>query len=200
MKTLIGIDEVGRGPLAGPVCVCAVFVIADHAPRVRRALRGITDSKKLSAAKREEWLVKIDTLRREGLLDYTCAFVGQKIIDQRGMSHAIRTAINRTLRGYRGREEHCDIKLDGLLHAPHTFIHQKTIIGGDEKEWIISTASVIAKVKRDRKMERLAKKYPLYGFDIHKGYGTQKHREAIRTYGMCELHRQSYCTRIKCKK
>ena len=86
--------------------------------------------------------------------------------------------------------------LDGSLHAPKEFTNQKTIIRGDQSEPVISLASIAAKVLRDRLMVRLAKKYPLYSFDIHKGYGTLAHRRAIKKEGFCELHRVTFCTRL----
>lgn len=196
MKTLIGIDEVGRGPLAGPICLCAVSIPVENKIEVFNKLRGIVDSKKTNGHKREGWFKKIDELRKKGILDYRIAFVGAKIIDRNGIQPATRIAIWRVLNRLGIDEKKCEIKLDGTLYAPKKFKKQKTIIKGDEKEWIISTASIIAKVKRDKKMCRLAKKYPKYGFDIHKGYGTKAHVEAIRKFGFSREHRRSFCKNI----
>ena len=196
MKTLIGIDEVGRGPLAGPICLCAVAIPAKNKMKVRRKLRGIVDSKKTNGHKREDWFRRIDSLRKAGLLDYRVAFVGARIIDRKGIVPATRLGIWRTLYRLGLNPEKCEIKLDGTLYAPAKFENQKTIIKGDEKEWIISTASIIAKVKRDAKMSRLSKTYPKYGFEKHMGYGTKEHRRAIKKYGKSREHRRSFCRNI----
>lgn len=196
MKTLIGIDEVGRGPLAGSICLCAVSIPVENKIKVFNKLCGIVDSKKTNGHKREDWFKKIDKLRKQRLLDYRVAFVGAKIIDRDGIQPATQIAIWRVLNRLGIDEKKCEIKLDGTLYAPKKFKNQKTIIKGDEKEWIISTASIIAKVKRDKKMCRLAKKYPKYGFDIHKGYGTKAHVEAIRKFGFSREHRRSFCKNI----
>ena len=90
----------------------------------------------------------------------------------------------------------CLVLLDGGLRAPKRFMYQKTIIRGDEKEYAIALASIMAKVTRDRKMVKLSKKYPLYGFNSHKGYGTKKHYEKIKKCGLCELHRRSFLKQL----
>ncbi len=195
-EVLVGIDEAGRGPLAGPVSV-GVFVVSSSA--ILRKFRGVKDSKQLSEKQREEWLKKIKEARgvkgKVQEVAYAVSFSGAKIIDKHGITYAVRSAINRALKrlerdGFIGEDSY--IKLDGLLHAPSRFRNQKTIINGDATEPIIALASICAKVYRDRRMKRFAKKYPRYGFEIHKGYGTAAHYKAIKKYGMTPIHRRSY--------
>ena len=92
--------------------------------------------------------------------------------------------------------KNCEVRLDGGLHAPAEFKNQKTIIRGDEKEKIIAWASILAKVSRDSLMRKASRKFPEYGFEIHKGYGTARHRSAISKHGLSPLHRKTFCTRI----
>lgn len=191
----IGIDEVGRGPLAGPVAVGAFVFLK---PEARRLFRGVKESKQLSEPRREEWFARILAAKREGLVDYRVAFRSEKDIDDphRGLAWAIRSALAATLKGLvdaRGvTPEDALILLDGGLKAPLSFQHQKTIIKGDEKETVIALASICAKVLRDRRMRVLARKYPHHGFDVHKGYGTRAHYASIKKYGVTEAHRKSF--------
>jgi ribonuclease HII len=185
MKYIIGIDEAGRGPIAGPVSVGLIMVLKKN----KNILKGIKDSKKLSEKKREEWFEK---LKKEKKVFHTCAMIGPKIIDEKGLSYAINLAIKKVCK--RTNKKDCEILLDGSLHAPKKYV-QKTIIKGDEKINVIAAASIIAKVTRDRKMKMFSKKYPQYDFEIHKGYGTKKHYRKIRKYGCCELHRKSFLTK-----
>jgi len=185
-KYIIGIDEVGRGPIAGPVTVGAVLL-----PRCFnwKNFKGLKDSKKLSPKNREAWFSKVIESDR---IKYSVSSVGHKIIDSKGISYAIRTAVKNSINSFDVDPLECLVLLDGGLRAPDKFIFQKTIIRGDEKEFSIALASILAKVTRDRKMISFAKKYFKYGFDIHKGYGTKKHYEFIRKYGVCDIHRKSY--------
>lgn len=197
MKYLIGIDEVGRGPLAGPVAVGAfVFLDKDNA-EFKKIFRGVKESKQLSEEKREEWFKKIEEAKKLGLIDFVVTFQSEKTIDTKGLSFAIKNSLKLSLEEICERNEiHPDetlVLLDGGLRAPAEFINQKTIIKGDVKEKVIALASICAKVLRDRKMIKWAKKYPQYGFDIHKGYGTEKHRMAIKKHGLRTLHRKSFC-------
>ena len=190
-KYIVAVDEAGRGPLAGPVTIAAV---AAKSTRLNRVLKDIKDSKKLSPKKREEWY-KIITENFE----CKTASVGPKIIDKLGINKAINLAVQRVLPRIfdhfsdvaRPKRAKAVILLDGLLRAPKHY-DQQTIIKGDEKIPIISAASIIAKVTRDRKMLRLHKKFPQYSLDKHKGYGTKLHYKMIRKYGLCEIHRKSY--------
>ncbi len=193
-KIIVGIDEVGRGPIAGPVAVGA-FVFRDE--KVKRQFRGVKESKQLSENKREEWFEKILVLQKDGMVDFCVTFQSEKIIDKKGLSFAIKTALNNSLeqvvqRSTLGGLPSVKILLDGGLKAPVHFENQKTIIKGDEKEMVIALASICAKVLRDRYMRKIAKKYPQYGFDIHKGYGTRAHYKAIHENGVITLHRKTF--------
>jgi ribonuclease HII len=189
IKYIIGIDEAGRGPLAGPVSVGAVIVSSKFNSKL---LKGVRDSKKLSESQREEWYKKLKNWKKEKILNYSVTLISERTIDKKGISFAIRKAIKSCLRKLEANPKHCNVLLDGSLSAPREFLYQKTIIGGDDKIKLISLASIAAKVKRDKKMTRLAQKYPKYAFDIHKGYGTLIHRNKIKEYGPCEIHRQSF--------
>lgn len=192
-RFLIGIDEAGRGPLAGPVSVGAVIIPRNFDFAI---VKGVRDSKQLTAIGREEWYARLRALRREGALDFAVSFSSATTIDRRGIVFAIRAALGRCLAKLDAAPEECEIRLDGSLHAPEVFIKQTTIIRGDESEPIISLASIAAKVERDRLMRRLAPKYPAYNFDVHKGYGTAAHRKKIVEVGFCDLHRTTFCSRI----
>lgn len=203
-RFVVGIDEVGRGPIAGPVAVGAfIFLVDQKSPAGKAALtrhfKGVKESKQLSESKREEWFAKILEAKRLGIVDYSVTFVSEKIIDSKGISHAIRTALEKSLRAVisdlpeaGSLPGKCAVLLDGGLKAPADFVDQKTIIKGDAKETVIALASICAKVLRDRRMRLHAKKHPQYGFDVHKGYGTKAHYAAIRSHGMLGLHRKSF--------
>ena len=186
----VGVDEVGRGPLAGPVTVCtlAVFEGFDN-----KFFKGITDSKKLTKNSREEWSKKLHRARREGKINFAVSSVSARRIDEKGISWAVRVAISTALRRLDLNEKKAHIFLDGLLKAPKKFVQQKTIIGGDRKNKLISAASVVAKVHRDAYMVRLSKRYKKYKFDVHKGYGTKIHKIAIKKHGLSKQHRKSFC-------
>jgi ribonuclease HII len=191
-KYIIGVDEVGRGPLAGPVTVCACMVTKKHHDYIKKECKDIDDSKKLSEQKRNHFNRLAHQLKKEGTLFFACSSVSAPVIDARGITYAIRLALSRSLAKLSHEREHTKVFLDGGLKAPHTYIHQETIIGGDGTQWLISLASVIAKCYRDKAMVRYSKQYPEYGFDQHKGYGTQQHRNALKKYGVCPLHRKTW--------
>lgn len=193
-KYLIGIDEAGRGPIAGPVAVGVVMVAEDQLRAVTKAFKDIRgkDSKKLSEIQRNHWFEQIQRIQEEGILQYTGVLTGARIIDEKGIVPAIRLGIARGLRRLGVDPEHSVVKLDGGLKSPKKFIHQETIIKGDEKELAIGLASIVAKVTRDRKMIRLDREYPKYGFAKHKGYGTKEHHAAIDRHGICNQHRKSF--------
>jgi len=157
----------------------------------RKFFKGIKDSKKLSETKREKWFQKIREVEPRGDLEFAVSLVSEKIIDKKGIVYAINFGIKRCLEKLKIKTGD-QIFLDGGIKAPKNFIHQKTIIKGDEKVPIISLASICAKVMRDRYMVRLSKKYPKYGFDVHKGYGTLMHRKNIKKYGSAEPHRRTF--------
>ncbi len=194
----IGIDEAGRGPLAGPVAVGVASFKTKDKRRLKRVFKKIRgkDSKKLTATDREKWFEIIKTEEEKGNLHFAVSFVGARTIDKKGIVFAIKTALTQSLKKIGTNPKTTKILLDGGLHAPQKYQHQKTIIRGDESELSISLASIAAKVLRDRKMIRLAQKYPLYGFDKHKGYGTKHHCEQILKHGLSGEHRTSFLTRI----
>ena len=189
----IGIDEVGRGPIAGPVAVGS-FVVLDK--KALRLFSKVKESKQLKEKDREEWFKKIEKIRDEGLVDFSVVFQSEKIIDKKGLSFAIKNAlrisVDKLVERNNLKKENTKVLLDGGLKAPKEYINQKTIIKGDEKEKIIALASICAKVLRDRKMIKLSKKYPQYKLDVNKGYGTKGHYEAIDKYGLANLHRRSF--------
>jgi len=191
-KYIIGIDEVGRGPLAGPVAVGAVCIRVEHKKKVEKLFPIIKDSKKLTPKKREEWLLKIHEAETLGYLSCAVSFVTPSVIDKKGLSHAIRTAMTKSLSVIEHNAEEAKVLLDGSLYAPEHYKNQETIIKGDEKELAIALASIVAKVARDARMILLAKKFPAYGFEKHKGYGTPAHYDAIKKNGITKHHRKSF--------
>ncbi len=189
---ILGIDEAGRGPLAGPVAVGAVLIPANFD---KKFFKGIKDSKQLSAVARELWFSLAKEAKKRGELDYHVALVSEKVIDKHGISYAIRLGIKRCIKSLEV-EQSSQIFLDGSLKAPDEFKHQLTVVKGDEKIPVISLASICAKVTRDRKMVKLSQKFPKFGFEVHKGYGTLMHRKALAKYGVTVVHRQSFIKRL----
>lgn len=190
---LIGVDEAGRGPLAGPVAVGAVLVPLGF--DVLKEFPGVRDSKQLSGQKRE--IIFESVLRRasRGDMRFMVCFSDHHMIDRKGISHAVATALERGVREL-SAAPHAFVLLDGLLKAPQEYA-QRTIIHGDSLVPLIGLASILAKVTRDRTMEQLSALYPEYGFEQHKGYGTHEHIRAIRHHGLSAVHRKSYCKNLK---
>ncbi|MFA5889175.1 MAG: ribonuclease HII [Candidatus Paceibacterota bacterium] len=192
MKYIVGIDEVGRGPLAGPVTVCVVVCEENLYKKLKRnkSLPPLgKDSKKLSPELRQKYAKYL----KHTEISYVVVNVSNRIIDKKGISFAIRFAIEKGFEKLKIKNCELKILLDGGLKAPKKFINQRTIIRGDEKEKIIAWASILAKVSRDTLMCRLAKKYPKYGLEIHKGYGTLRHRGVLKKVGLSDIHRKSFC-------
>lgn len=190
MKWIVGIDEVGRGPVAGPVAVCACAVSVAEYKKIN--WRGLSDSKKMTVKARNEWFKKALELK----IRHSVVYKSSVFIDKKGISFAIRSCISEGLKNIKLKPKDCLILLDGSLKAPSEYKNQKTIIRGDQKEKIISLASVIAKVSRDKKMESLHKKHPKYNWARNKGYGTRQHYQAIQKHGLTKLHRQTFLTKI----
>jgi ribonuclease HII len=157
-----------------------------------KLLTGVRDSKQMTELGREIWFEKIRILTQEHGLKHLVQFSSAAYIDSFGIASAIRAAIARALRALEVEPEESEILLDGSLKAPAKFIYQQTIVGGDESEPLISLASIAAKVRRDRLMRRLSVQYPDYGFEIHKGYGTKAHREALTKHGPSAIHRKTF--------
>lgn len=189
MQWLVGVDEAGRGPLAGPVAV-GVVAVPWHFD-IRKAFPGVGDSKKLTEGKREEIYIEALARARVGDIKICARLTGPLYIDTFGITRAVRRGVWSGVR-HVAEPENSFIKLDGLLKAPPEY-KQETIIKGDALEPVISLASIVAKVRRDRLMKRLALQHPQYGFEVHKGYGTLRHRQAIGEFGLCDLHRRSFC-------
>jgi len=192
---IIGVDEVGRGPLAGPVTVCAFAIPSADWKKFNQYGRkhGLTDSKKLTPEKREKWSAYFKQQQKNKKVIFCISSATAATIDSKGISKVIESLVERSLTKLQIDSALAEVKLDGSLKAPEIFTNQETIIKGDAKHMAIAAASVAAKVYRDNYMKLQARKYPVYGFDIHKGYGTKKHRLAIATQGFCPLHRRTFC-------
>ncbi len=200
-RYVIGIDEAGRGPLAGPVSVGAVIVEAKKLRALEKLFSAAKDSKMLSHEKREEIFTRMMAEMKKsdkacGGFRFAVSFSSAAVIDKKGIVPAIRAALAANLKKLGARPQECRVLLDGSLRAPEVFTNQETIIRGDQSEKIISLASIAAKVLRDRHMVRLSAQYPAYGFDIHKGYGTFSHRQTLVLQGPCVIHRKSFLRKM----
>lgn len=192
-KYLIGIDEAGRGPLAGPVAVGAVLVaVSDKEAGIKLADLKIKslDSKKLSPQKRGEIFEIIKSKNNQ--YQWAVSLVNEKVIDDHGIVFAIRLGVQKVLAKLKADPAECLILLDGALKAPKEFLNQQTIIRGDATEQLIGLASICAKVTRDDFMLKAHADFPMYGFNQHKGYGTAFHYDCLKTHGPCPLHRRSF--------
>lgn len=179
-KNICGIDEAGRGPLAGPVVVAGVIMPQDS------MIEGVNDSKKVTEKRRE----KLYDLILDEAISYSVAIVGQDVIDEINILNATKQGVTQVV-------DELDIKpdlilVDALEHINTRGIPYEPIIKGDAKCYNIAAASIIAKVTRDRIMREWDEIYPQYGFISHKGYGTAKHIAAIKQYGLCPIHRKSF--------
>ena len=179
VKVICGVDEAGRGPLAGPVCAAAV-ILPEHLE-----LPGLTDSKKLTDKKRRE----LYPIIKEQAIAYGIGFADQQEIDEINILQATFLAMSRAL-------EQLNVKPDLALidgNREKDFgIPVKTVVKGDSLSANIAAASVLAKVTRDDLMVEMARQYPEYGFEVHKGYGTKAHYAALREHGHCPIHRMSF--------
>lgn len=193
MKWIIGIDEVGRGPLAGPVYVCAAAMPVSLYKKTawRKNLPLLTDSKRMNAHNRMLWYQHAAKLKKEGCVRYALASKSAHDIDMHGITTCISLCITKVLRDLKLDPEDCTVLLDGGLKAPFMYT-QQTVIKGDLLHPIISLASVIAKVSRDTVLARLHLKHPEYSWNTNKGYGTKAHTDALRTQGITTLHRKTY--------
>lgn len=193
-RYVIGIDEAGRGPIAGPVAVGAVLI-----PTSLVTPTEFRDSKKLAQHKREFAFMGMQEQMEEGALRFSVAMTGPARIDAAGINTAIAEAIDRALKRLEVNPRECLVMLDGGLRAPKRFPHQVTIVRGDQKEYAIALASIAAKVQRDEKMRRISFEMPEYGFDGHKGYGTHEHYQCIRKHGLSIWHRKSFLKELAAK-
>lgn len=184
VKNICGIDEAGRGPLAGPVVVAAVIMPEGS------MIEGVNDSKKVSEKKREVIYEKI----LEEAISYGVAIIGQDEIDNINILNATKKGLTMSLKELTTKPDL--IIVDALEHIDTLGIPYESIIKGDAKAYSIAAASIIAKVTRDRIMREWANIYPEYGFEIHKGYGTAKHIAAIKEHGLCPIHRKTFTTKF----
>ena len=194
INSIAGIDEAGRGPLAGPVVVACVVMPKDS------MIEGVNDSKKVSEKKREKLFEEIT----KEALGYGIGIVSQEEIDKinilnatkEGLTLAIKE-LEKDLQEKKRKFEKPEIILvDALTKIDTDHIPYRSIIKGDSKSYSIAAASIIAKVTRDRIMRQWDEVYPMYGFEKHKGYGTSAHITAIKEYGLCPLHRRSFVKNI----
>lgn len=176
---ICGVDEAGRGPLAGPVCAAAVILPPDV------ELPGLNDSKKLSEKKRE----LLFPLIQEQAVAWSVAFASVEEIEELNILRATFLAMNRAIAGLDPKP---DLALIDGNQNREIAMPSRTVIHGDARCACIAAASILAKVSRDRLMKELAVRYPQYGFEKHKGYGTKAHYAALREYGPCPIHRRSF--------
>lgn len=179
-QKIAGIDEAGRGPLAGPVVVAGVIMPPDS------MIEGVNDSKKVSEKKRE----KLYDLILEEAISYSVAIIEQDVIDDINILNATKQGVTTVVEEFEVKPDL--IVVDALTHINTKGIPYDSLIKGDAKCYNIAAASIIAKVTRDRIMRQWDEIYPQYGFSGHKGYGTAKHIAAIKEYGLCPIHRRSF--------
>ena len=212
---LIGVDEAGRGCLAGPVVAGACLLGQNffESPEAIELSVAINDSKQLSASARAEQFELIASMRDQGLLDFETAFGTVEEIEELNILGATRLAMRRSLEGLAERtgdwklpdpiideplfQETNSVRIlvDGRALKPFPYAHSG-LVKGDGKSLAIAMASIAAKVVRDREMERLAKQYPEYGFGRHKGYGTAYHRAALKKHGALTIHRKLFLRKV----
>ncbi len=191
-KTLVcGVDEAGRGPLAGPVCAAAVILPRDL--EIDRVLPGLNDSKKLTEKKRLELFDQI----RECALAYCVAYATEEEIDEINILQATYRAMHRAVEGLSQTPEQALV--DGN-RDPGLDVPTELIVKGDSRSASIAAASILAKVSRDAVMVRLGEEYPQYGFEVHKGYGTKRHYGALEEFGPCPAHRKSFLKKFYARK
>lgn len=178
---IAGVDEVGRGPFAGPVVCAAVILPLEK----KNLIEGIDDSKKLKEGERE----RLAELIKERAIAYKICEVDNKTIDRINILQATKLCMKQAVEGLAVEPD--VVFVDGNFKIDITF-PQQTLIKGDALSYSIGAASILAKVYRDRLMCEFDKIYPQYGFAQHKGYGTKMHRDAIREYGLCEIHRRTF--------
>ena len=183
-KLVCGIDEAGRGPLAGPVYAAAVVL------SLGLEIEGLNDSKKLSEKKREQLFDVIC----EKAVDYSIGIATEQEIDQINILNATFLAMHRAVEGLKNKPDYALI--DGNQYPKIPFVTEETVVKGDAKSMSIAAASILAKVSRDRFMLQKAEEYPQYQFEKHKGYGTKLHYEMLEEHGISDCHRRSFLKKI----
>ena len=216
---VVGIDEAGRGALAGPVCAGAVAVSERlyRSPEKLAFLEGLNDSKKLSESAREDLYFRLEELRSASLLDFEARFASVEEIERDNILRATQTAMERacraiderlnlrlrtkasvaTLFGESGIDSAlAEILIDGTPMKKFPFVH-RAVVKGDASSVAVAAASIVAKVSRDRFMRSLPSKYSVYDFPSHKGYGTAAHLQALMLYGASDIHRPSFLKKLR---
>ena len=216
---LVGIDEAGRGALAGPVCAGAVAVSANFYknPKYIEYLSGLNDSKKLSESAREGLYKKLEELKALGVIDFEAGFASVEEIETHNILVATQIAMARACDALNERQNLrlrstgsvatlfgetaldvslADILIDGKPMKKFPYVHH-AIVKGDASSLAIAAASIVAKVTRDRFMVQLALEYPRYNFEIHKGYGTASHSQSLMLYGVSKVHRPSFLKKMR---
>lgn len=211
-KYIVGIDEAGRGPLAGPVSVGVFCAQRSLLKRIHARGMILRDSKKLSPTLRDAWLSEIKKMQKRGKALFAFHFCNEKTIDKINISNAGNLAAGKAFEKIFNKLEddteflflldaglRIDVKYSKNARLKKALQRSKTrsIIKGDEREPAISLASIVAKVFRDAYMQKMAKKYPQYGFENHKGYGTKEHIENIKKHGPSPIHRRTFLKNIK---
>ncbi len=181
VKYIAGVDEVGRGPLAGPVVCCAVIMPLEE----NELVVGVDDSKKVPVKKREE----LSKTLKERALCYTVVEIDEKTIDEINILEATKLGMKRAIESLPIAPEM--VLTDGNMTLDISF-PQKSVIHGDALSYSIGSASIIAKVHRDALMDEYAKEYPHYAFEKNKGYGTKAHIDGIKEHGLCPIHRRTF--------
>ncbi len=183
-KYVCGVDEAGRGPLAGPVCAAAVILPYGC------EIEGLNDSKKLSEKKRD----MLFDIIIEKAISYSICYGTLEEIEKYNILNATFLAMNRSIESLDVKPDYCLI--DGNRTPKEIKFPCETVVKGDSKSYSVAAASILAKVSRDRLMLEYDKKYPQYGFKKHKGYGTKEHYEAIKKFGVCDIHRLSFLKNV----
>ena len=183
-KYVCGVDEAGRGPLAGPVCAAAVILPYGC------EIEGLNDSKKLSEKKRD----MLFDIIIEKAISYSICYGTLEEIEKYNILNATFLAMNRSIESLEVKPDYCLI--DGNRTPKEIKFPCETVVKGDSKSYSVAAASILAKVSRDRLMLEYDKKYPQYGFKKHKGYGTKEHYEAIKKFGVCNIHRLSFLKNV----
>ncbi len=193
---VIGCDEAGRGCLAGPVVAAAVILDPIAAQKRRGWYKELNDSKKLTAEKR----FMLERILRKEALAFGIGMAHAEMIDKVNIHHANLLAMKRAVRNAHKMFSHGTLEsvtsfviVDGRFTVPGISHAQEAVVKADAIALSVSAASILAKTYRDRLMMRLAKKFPKYGFEVHKGYATRKHREALATHGLSDIHRKTFC-------
>ena len=183
-KYVCGVDEAGRGPLAGPVCAAAVILPYGC------EIEDLNDSKKLSEKKRD----MLFDIIIEKAISYSICYGTLEEIEKYNILNATFLAMNRSIESLEVKPDYCLI--DGNRTPKEIKFPCETVVKGDSKSYSVAAASILAKVSRDRLMLEYDKKYPQYGFKKHKGYGTKEHYEAIKKFGVCDIHRLSFLKNV----